>query len=76
MCDTRKGVRRIVNRMACIEKRQRQNGSVTYYARWVHPASKSRMTQKMELKESAELLPTVLKAHGSDVDAALKSAQG
>ena len=48
---------------------------VTCYVRWVDPGSKSHMTQKMESKESAELLLTVLKAHGSDVDAALKSAK-
>lgn len=33
------------------------------------------MTQKVESKESAELLLTVLKAHGSDVDAALNSVK-
>lgn len=75
MCGTRKGVPCIVNRMAHIDERPRKNGSVTYYVRWIDPDSKGRMTQKMASKESAELLLTVLKAHGSDVDAALKSTK-
>jgi integrase len=57
--------------MACIEKRKRKNGSVTYYVRWIDPGSRSRMTQKMESKEHAQLLLTVLNAHGCDVDSAL-----
>ena len=61
--------------MARIGKRKRKNGSVTYYIRCIDPDSTSRMTQKMDSKESAELLLTVLKARGSDVDAALKSTK-
>jgi hypothetical protein len=33
------------------------------------------MTQKMDSKENAELLLSVLRAHGNNVDAALKSAK-
>lgn len=61
--------------MANIEARKRKNGSVTYYVRWIDPDTKQRMTQKMDCKESAEFLLTVLHAHGGDVGRALDAAQ-
>jgi hypothetical protein len=75
MSAARQWVGRIVSGMACIERRKRRSCSETYYVRWVDPESKSRMTQKMDSKENAKLLLSVLRAHGNNVDAALKSAK-
>ncbi|TSE15668.1 site-specific integrase [Arthrobacter sp. KBS0703] len=61
--------------MAQIEARKRKNGSITYYVRWIDPDTRQRMTQKMDSRESAEFLHTVLTAHGGDVGGALNAAR-
>lgn len=44
-----------------------------HYVRWIHPDSKTRMTQKMDSDESAKFLLTLLRADGNYADAALAS---
>ncbi|WP_411373308.1 hypothetical protein ACLH0K_09015 [Arthrobacter sp. MPF02] len=48
---------------------------MTYYVRWIDPESRNRMSQKVDSKENAELLRTVLNAHDNNIDAALKSTR-
>jgi hypothetical protein len=55
--------------VAYIEDRKRKDGSVTYYVRWTDPDTKRRMWQRMDSKDSANLLLTVLKAHDNDIHA-------
>lgn len=62
-------------RMACIEERPRKKGSVTYYVRWIDLEFRTRMSLKVDLKVNAQVLCTVLNAHGNNADAALKTTQ-
>lgn len=61
--------------MAYRDSRQRKDGTVTHYVRWVDPATKKQRTQKVASEEDANFLLTVLNAHANDVDAALNSAR-
>ena len=57
------------------DSRQRKDGTVTHFVRWVDPATKKQRTQKVASEDDANFLVTVLNAHGNDVDAALNSAK-
>lgn len=57
------------------DSRQRKDGTVTHYVRWVDPATKKQRTQKVASEEDAKFLVTVLNAHANDADAALSSAR-
>jgi len=61
--------------VAYIEDRERKDGSVTYYVPWIDPDTKQRMWQKMDSKDSANLLLTVLNAHANNIDSAPESVK-